>query len=53
LRAEPPAASAENATGRLCRLAVWSEATKINEAANAGNKFQTGNNQPGCNGPSF
>jgi hypothetical protein len=23
------------------------------EAVNAGNKFQTGNNQPGCSGPSF
>jgi len=23
------------------------------QAANAGSKFQTGNNRPGCNGPSF
>ena len=52
LRAEPSATSARETAVESCRPAVWSGAT-IKKQPTLETRSQTGNNRPGCSGPSF
>src|ERR1051326_5073151 len=52
LRAEPSVTSARKTALKGCRPAVWSGAT-IKKQPTLETRSQTGNNRPGCSGPSF